>query len=103
MPVHSDGLVVAKKFNILEPLVAITCDRSLVVINTSIQLSVAVNPVGCYRFIATSLTTTYTSVAIITTYSDQFGVAIDWLWYSDLFGIVSVANCIDSLACIGYM
>ena len=42
------------------------------------------------------------SVAIMT-YSDQFGVAIDWLWYSDLFGIVSVANCIDSLACIGYM
>ena len=59
--------------------------------------------VGRYRFIATPLTATYTSVAIITTYSDQFGVAIDWLWYSDLFGIVSVVNCIDSLACIGYM
>ena len=95
--------MVAKKFDILEPLVTKTCDRSSDGINICVKLSVAINPVGCYKLIATSLTTTYTSVAIITTYSDQFGVAIDWLWYSDLFGIVSVVNCIDSLACIGYM
>ena len=67
--IHSDRLLVAKKFYILKPLVAKTCNRSSVGINASVQLSVAINPIGRYRLIATPLTTTYTSIAI-TTYSD---------------------------------
>ena len=81
MPVHSDRLLVAKKFDILEPLVAKTCDRSSVCINICVKLSIAINPVGRYRLIATPLTETYTLVAI-TAYSDRFRVATDWLWYS---------------------
>ena len=50
--------------------------------NTSIQLSVAINPVSRYRLIATPLIATYTSVTIMA-YSYRFGVATDWLWYSD--------------------
>ena len=82
MPVHSYWLLVAKKFDILKPLVAKTCDRWSVGINICVKLSVAINPVGHCRLIATPLKTTYTSVAI-TAYSDRFRVPTDWLWYSD--------------------
>ena len=64
VPVHSDWSLVAKKFDILKPLVAKTCGRSLVAINICVNQSVAINLVGRYRLIATPLTTTYTSVAI---------------------------------------
>ena len=64
MPVHSDWSLVAKKFDILKPLVAKTCDRSLVAINICVNQSAAINLVGRYRLIATPLTTTYTSVTI---------------------------------------
>ena len=62
--IHSDRLLVAKKFDILKPLVTKTCDRSSVGINICVKLSVTINPVGRYRLIATPLTATYTSVAI---------------------------------------
>ena len=62
--IHSDGLLVAKKFDILKPLVAQTCNRSSVGINICVQLSVAINPVSRYRLVATPLIATYTSVPI---------------------------------------
>jgi hypothetical protein len=64
VPVHSDKLLVVKTFDIVKRSVAKTCDRSSVVINISVQSSVAINPVGRYRLIATPLTATYISVAI---------------------------------------
>jgi hypothetical protein len=63
--VYSDWLLVAKKFDILKPLVAKTCNRSSVGINICVQLLVAINPVGRYRLIATPLTATCTSVPIM--------------------------------------
>jgi len=43
MPVHSDRLLVAKKFDILKPSVAKTCNISSVGINICVQLSVAID------------------------------------------------------------
>ena len=63
--IHSDRLLVAKNFDILKPLIAKTCNRLSVAINISVQLSVAINPVSRYRLIATPLTSTFTSVAIM--------------------------------------
>ena len=59
MLVHSDGLLVGKKIYIIQPLVAKPCNISLVSINTSVQLSVGINPVGRYMFILMPLTATY--------------------------------------------
>jgi hypothetical protein len=47
--------LVAKKFDILKPLVTTTCNRSSVGVNICVQLSVAINHVGRYRLIATPL------------------------------------------------
>jgi hypothetical protein len=47
--------LVAKKFDILKPLVTTTCNRSSVGVNICVQLSIAINPVGRYRLIAMPL------------------------------------------------
>jgi hypothetical protein len=54
MPVHSDKLLVAKKFYITKPIVAKMSNRLFVGINISVQLLVGMTP----------LTMTITSVRI---------------------------------------
>jgi len=69
--IHSDRLLVAKKFDILKPLVAKTCNRSSVAINICVQRSVAINPVGRYRLIVTYISVPITlQRTIISRYND---------------------------------